>query len=199
MPDPIMDAGIYLRNPQGKRRKVIDENGKSRWERLPSSAGRKRHRVVLRDDGHVVNQTLTSHSANLDMEGSQPRFYKRKSSQLGWIPAKDCPVVLAMSGVINPNFLCKEVREALKNGEACQHGTFSEAEPCKHFDIERDARRAERFEDNRKREAAHRSKDEQMLQAQRDTQASISDAMRQMADVVAKQAPKRKAKSEASE
>ena len=199
MPDPIMDAGIYLRNPQGKRRKVIDENGKSRWERLPSSAGRKRHRAILRDDGHVVNQTLTSHSANLDMESSQPRFYKRKSSRLGWIPAKDCPVVLAMSGVIKPAHLCEEVRTALKNGDACQPGTYSEAEPCCHFNMEKTARRAEREEDNKKREAAHKSKDEQMLQAQRDTQASIGDAMRQMTEVIAKQAPKRRGKSGDSE
>lgn len=200
MPDPIMDAGLYLRAPQGRRRKVLDDNGNPKWERLPSSAGRKRHRAVLRDDGHVVNQCLTSHSANLDMESSQAVFYKKKTNRLGWIPTGKCPVVLAMSGQIDPMCLCKEVRDALKAGEGCQPQACSEDAPCKHVIAEKTARRAERLKVEEKRAKAHQTKEDKQLQAQRDTQATIGDAMREMTEVLTKQpATKRKAKSEASE
>lgn len=180
MPAPIMDAGYYLRNPQGKRRKVYAEDGSYKFERLPSSAGRRRHRAVLRDDGHVVNQVLTSHSANLDMEGSQPNFYKKKSAKAGWIPTASCPVVLAMGGQINPKCLCKEVQEDLANGKGCQPQSCSEDKPCHHILTETAARQERRSGEESKRAAAHESSTDKQLKAQFQTQADLKDVLSQM-------------------
>jgi len=135
MPSPIMDAGFYLRNPQGKTRKVSDGKGGVRRERLPSSAGRRRHRAILRDDGNVVFQPLTSHSANLDMECSQAHFYINKSRRHGWIPTGQCPVVLAMGGQLDKIDLCPEVQAELAKGKGCQSTQCSEESPCKHIEI----------------------------------------------------------------
>lgn len=181
MPAPIMNAGFYLRNPQGKRRKAYDENGKAQWERLPSSAGRRRDRAMLRDDGHVVYQPLTSHSANLDMECTQATFYKKKAKNLNWIPTAQCPVVLAMSGQIDPRSLCVDVQKALKKNEGCQPDKCSEQEPCKHLNMERIARQDRQNEVEVKRAAAHKGPQEKLLEAQRETQALIGAGMHRMA------------------
>ena len=188
-----MDAGFYLKNPQGKRRKVYDAEGAPRWERLPSSAGRKRHRAVLRDDGHVVNQTLTSHSANLDMEGSQPNFYKKKSAKAGWIPTASCPVVLAMGGQIDPRCLSKDVRADLEAGKGCQPKDCSEYEPCKHIKIEIEVRQGRRLGEEDKRAAAHESSTDKQLKAQFQTQADLKDVLSKMSDKLDKPARKKAA------
>lgn len=182
MPAPIMDAGFYLRNPQGKRRKVYDADGAPRWERLPSSAGKKRHRSVLRDDGHVVNQVLTSHSANLDLEGSQANFYRKKTAKNGWFPTGSCPVVLAMSGQIDPRCLCKEVRADLEAGKGCQPGACSEAKPCHHVETEKAARQGRRFAEETKRAAAHKSSADKTIEAQFQTQADLKEVLTRMSD-----------------
>ena len=181
MPAPIMDAGFYLRNPQGKRRKVFAEDGSPRWERIPSSAGRRRDRAMLRSDGHVVNAPLTSHSANLDLEGEQSNYYRKKHAREGWIPTRSCPVVLAMSGQIDPKCLSPELREDLKNGKGCQPSDCSEAEPCHHVVIEREYRQARRAAETEKREQAHESSSDKGLKAQLATQEKLTEALSQIA------------------
>lgn len=199
MPAPIMNAGFYLRSPQGKTRKVSDGKGGTRVEKLPSSAGRRRDRAVLRDDGHVVYQTLTSHSANLDLESSQANFYRKKTKRLGWIPTAQCPVMLAMSGQLDPIELCSENQDAVSDGQACQPGACSEKAPCKHVAIETVARVERRRLLEEKRAAAHSSKQDKEIQAQRDTQASISEAMNKMTEVLSAPKKGKKGDSERAE
>ena len=184
MPAPIMDAGFYLRNPQGKTRKVSDGNGGTKRERLPSSAGRRRHRAILREDGNVVFQPLTSHSANLDMECSQAHFYINKSRRHGWIPTAQCPVVLVMGGQLEKIDLCPEVLAELEKGKGCQAKDCSEKNPCKHVLMEKKARQARRLALETKRAKAHSTMQDREIQAQGDTQASIGAAMEKMTAVL---------------
>lgn len=195
MPSPIMDAGFYLRNPQGKTRKVSDGKGGTRRERLPSSAGRRRHRAILRDDGNVVFQPLTSHSANLDMESSQAHFYINKSRRHGWIPTAQCPVVLVMGGQLDKLDLCPEVLADLAKGKGCQASECSEDAPCKHVLMEQKARQSRRLAVETKRAKAHSTTQDREIQAQRDTQATIGAAMEKMTEVLS---ATKEGKSEAS-
>lgn len=176
-----MNAGFYLHNPQGKRRKVFAEDGTPRWERLPSSAGRRRDRAMLREDGHVVYAPLTSHSANLDLEGEQANFYRKKHAREGWIPTKSCPVVLAMSGQINPKCLCEDLQKDLKSGKGCQPSDCSEEEPCRHIIKETQVRQERRRVAEEKRAAAHESTSDKELKAHHETQAKLTDALERMA------------------
>lgn len=178
MPAPVMNAGFYLRNPQGKRRAVYGENGKKRWEKVPSSAGRtRRWQLMLRDDGHVVHGVLTSHAANLDLESSQANYYRRKWAKLGWLPVKECPVVSALSGKVNPRALCSEVQEAVEKNDACKHGSYSEDEPCRHMKMEMEVRRGRRAEEERLRAEAHESEQDRALRAQADTNAKLTEVL----------------------
>lgn len=182
-----MNAGFYLHNPQGKRRKVFAEDGTSRWERIPSSAGRRRDRAMLREDGHVVYATLTSHSANLDMEGEQANFYRKKHAREGWIPTRSCPVVLAMGGQINPKHLCPDLQKDLKANKGCQPGEYSESEPCRHVLKETEVRQERRRVAEEKRAQAHESTSDKELKAHHATQAKLTEALQQMAGMADRQ------------
>jgi hypothetical protein len=96
-----------------------------------------------------------------------------------------------MSGQLQAIDLCDEVREELEAGHACKQGTYSEDEPCKHVASETAARVARRVAVEVKRAGAHSSKQDKEIQAQRDTQASISEAMNKMTEVLSSTASKK--------
>lgn len=138
---------------------------------------------MLRADGHVVYATLTSHSANLDLEGEQSNFYRKKHAQEGWIPTRSCPIVLAMSGQIDPKCLCFDLQKDLEAGKGCQPNKCSEAEPCKHVLKETEVRQERRRLEEEKRAAAHESTSDKELKAHHETQAKLTEALSRMANM----------------
>lgn len=189
-------------NPKTKELEVIvdDDTGEPVMEKIPQRGHvgerfmsenpkiRNSQRWVhwLKHCGNEARVPVTNAAAQIDPDTKFKQFITTKSKHFGWIPVGHCPIALIFAGGLRRNQLAdKELKKALEDEKVspCQHGSYGERMPCKHYIAEREARRLRKKKLQTKRDKQFQGDAEKAMEAQREAQREQTSAI---AELVAK-------------
>lgn len=133
--------------------------------------------LMVRHDGHAVFHCLTNGAAHMDHTTPYGQYALRKARYLGWFTPGECPCALVSTGEINGETL---VDQSIRSSNPCAPGSYSGQKPCKHALDEIHARREQNTAIQEEREASSKTKDDKMLEMQREmTDALIKATVKQ--------------------
>lgn len=154
---------------------MTDDLGNPLRERIPAVGtvgepytGRpqavRRFVTMLRADGNEVSVALTAAAASIPgTDNSQRDYALAKAKHFGWIEKGHCPLEEHQSDRVGfglPKLIAESNRAAARDNERCAHwGTSPNAEPCRHWLAEVEARRARRAKEESKRAESYKSDD----------------------------------------
>ncbi len=144
---------------------------------------------VVRSDGHIAPLVLTNAAAHMDHTSPYGQHMTAKARFYGWFRPGACPCALLATGELGRNHIADK---SIIGAQACQPGTYSEKEMCPHALAELAARRKRHEDRENAREANFRTKEDKILDGQRQQTEALTKAME---TVIAAREP-RKGKSE---
>lgn len=187
------------------RRRVTRKDGELIIERVPQRghsgdhdwtdrrpAQGVRYVDMVKSDGHIVAVVLTNAAAHMDPTTPYGQHIMAKGRFFGWFQPSACPCAIISNGSLKRDqFASPQVR----NGTPCAPGTYSAKEPCPHAAAEIEARRAKHAAKEAEREANYKSKEDKILDGQREQTEALVAAQRQVAELL-QTSPPRSRKSE---
>lgn len=163
--DPVTEQPLREKIPQTAHRGGSDYDDPQLDKRI------RAYLHVLTHAGNEVRMRINMGAA--DVEGAD--FYGRertaKMRYFGWIRVGECPIAARVAGRLQKHqIVAKDLRDAK---DACEAGTCSEDRPCRHYELERDARRARQAKAQAARDATMRTEAEKLIAAQKQQTTEI--------------------------
>lgn len=176
--EPIFWTSTRPGYNQRDREIVRFENGKRIVEKVPQrghqgdydnrridrrcAAARWIH--VVTHHGNAIRMVLTNGASHLDPNTEWGQYQRAKARYFGWYPVACCPLALVTTGDLRRDQI---VNQAMLSERPCEHGTYSEANRCKHNVAEQQARQVQHAADELERFKSYMDATQKQIEANR--------------------------------